>query len=449
VSRETFATSRLLDFVSEKELTMQCGFGRGDWPLVVVKELIDNALDACEEQGIPPRVAVTVGEDSIAVADNGAGIPPDVVDRLLDFSVRVSSREAYVAPDRGAQGNALKTVVAMPFVLDGDEGRVDIAGGGRLSEIRFSVDRIRQRPVADVERRRCKASSLVRVWWPAAASSAAGDHGAFLQDASRDLRESADEIRDLVAGFSFLNPHATLALDVLGERATIEATDPGWTKWTPSSPTSAHWYEPEHLERLIAAYVVHDDQAGREGRTVREFVAGFKGLTSTAKQKRVLEATGLARAPLAALVDGRDFDHAKVRRLLAAMREQTAPTPPRALGRIGRGHLAARLGELGVRDGSFEYRKVESLGDDGLPQLTEIAFAALADEDARRRLVMGVNWSAAWVHPFRQLGRWGQSLDTMLAERRLGPDQPIALVVHVAHPRVEYADRGKSTVVAR
>ena len=99
VTRTSFATSRLLDFVSEKELTLQCGYGPGYWPLVVVKELIDNTLDACEEQGIPPEVTVTVDESSITVEDNGTGIPPDTVDRLLDMSIRVSSREAYVAPD--------------------------------------------------------------------------------------------------------------------------------------------------------------------------------------------------------------------------------------------------------------------------------------------------------------------------------------------------------------
>jgi len=47
--RETFQTSRLMDFCSEKELTAQCGHEKADWPLVVGKELIDNALDTCEE----------------------------------------------------------------------------------------------------------------------------------------------------------------------------------------------------------------------------------------------------------------------------------------------------------------------------------------------------------------------------------------------------------------
>jgi DNA topoisomerase VI subunit B len=164
-SRTAFSTSRQLDFVSEKELTMQCGHPRDDWPLVVIKELVDNALDATQEQGIPPEITVTVDGSSITVEDNGTGIPPETVDQVLDFSVRVSSREAYVAPDRGAQGNALKTIIAMPFVLDGEHGRVDIIGAGVVNRIALMVDRIQQCPHAAVER--CeKNGSLVRVHWP-------------------------------------------------------------------------------------------------------------------------------------------------------------------------------------------------------------------------------------------------------------------------------------------
>ena len=42
--RATFRTNRLLDFFSEKELVAQIGHQVAEWPLVAVKELIDNAL---------------------------------------------------------------------------------------------------------------------------------------------------------------------------------------------------------------------------------------------------------------------------------------------------------------------------------------------------------------------------------------------------------------------
>ena len=438
IERTAFSTSRLLDFLSEKELTLQCGYGPRDWPLVVVKELLDNALDACEEQGIAPEVAVTVDENSITVADNGIGIAPETVDRMLDFSIRVSSREAYCAPDRGAQGNALKTIVAMPFVIDGEEGRVDICGGGALSEIAFRVDRIAQRPIAEVARS-VRNGSFVRVHWPPEPSSEIWYSDDLV------LTSRTDHLCALVSDFALLNPHATLGFADGEDQWTFEATDPAWRKWTPSSPTCPHWYEPEHLERLLGAFVNHDRQNGRE-RTVREFVAEFKGLTATAKQKAVLAEADLSRAPLSALVAERDLDHRLVARLLAAMKAHTTPVQPRYLGVIGREHIERNFERLGIRPASFDYKRVESLGADGLPQVTEVAFAARNKESQHRHLTTGVNWSAAWVNPFRTLGS-GYGLETVLSERRFGINEPIILLIHVAHPRVQYSDRGKSTVV--
>ena len=130
LNRTTFRTSRLLDFASEKELIAQTGHQR-TWPLVILKELVDNALDACEEAG-----------DRAGDHGHGrraAGSPSRTTARASrpTWSRRprllgpgLSSREAYVCPTRGAQGNALKTIVAMPFVLDGERGRVEIEARG-------------------------------------------------------------------------------------------------------------------------------------------------------------------------------------------------------------------------------------------------------------------------------------------------------------------------------
>jgi signal transduction histidine kinase len=88
---ETFSTSRLLEFCSVKELTLQTGHPVEQWPLVVVKELFDNALDASEESGIAPRIKVEVvttppDKAAITITDNAGGIPTTTVDELLDFS---------------------------------------------------------------------------------------------------------------------------------------------------------------------------------------------------------------------------------------------------------------------------------------------------------------------------------------------------------------------------
>ena len=109
LQRVAFKTSRLAEFVGQRELTAQIGHHPQDWPLVILKELVDNALDECEEAEIPPEITVAVStcRGEIAVSDNGRGLPAETLRDILDYSYRVSSREAYVSPIRGAQGNAL------------------------------------------------------------------------------------------------------------------------------------------------------------------------------------------------------------------------------------------------------------------------------------------------------------------------------------------------------
>ena len=67
LERTALVTSRLLDFATRKELTAQTGHEPDAWPAVIAKELIDNAIDACEEAGIAPEITVTVDETGITV----------------------------------------------------------------------------------------------------------------------------------------------------------------------------------------------------------------------------------------------------------------------------------------------------------------------------------------------------------------------------------------------
>ena len=112
--RTTFRTSREMDFFEEKELVTQTGHDVGEWPLVIVKELVDNALDAAEEADVAPVVAIAADARGIAVADNGPGLPEATLHGVLDFTVRASCREAYVSPCRGAQGNASRHCCQCP-----------------------------------------------------------------------------------------------------------------------------------------------------------------------------------------------------------------------------------------------------------------------------------------------------------------------------------------------
>jgi DNA topoisomerase VI subunit B len=148
LDRVAFTVSRLAEFCGTKELVAQTGHAVEDWPVAIMKELTDNALDACEEANIPPVINIVVSPETgeISISDNGPGMPVSTIRGVVDYSRRVSSREAYCSPTRGAQGNALKTIVAMPFALDGNRGVTVIEAHGQAHEIVFAMDQVRREP---------------------------------------------------------------------------------------------------------------------------------------------------------------------------------------------------------------------------------------------------------------------------------------------------------------
>ncbi len=436
LERTTFKTSRLLEFCSEKELTNQLGHERDKWPPVILKELLDNALDACEETDIAPDIKVKVDASGITVADNGLGIPAKTIVGIIDYRIRVSSKEAYVAPDRGAQGNALKTLVAMPFVLgeDDEPGQVDITTEEGRHEIVFCMDPIRQEPKITRTVKiddNVKNGTVFTIYWPKSASDI--------------LTSAKDQFLQLASDFTFLNPHLSLTLDWFGQVTKVKATAPNWKKWKPHDPTSPHWYSLEDFERLLAAYISYDQDRGTD-RYVRDVVKEFRGLSGSSKQKSVLNISGMQRTRLSSLAGDDVVDHVAAARLLAAMKENSKGVRPSALGIIGKEHLRQRFQESGADEETFHYKKLTDI-DTGVPAVVETAFALLKDKTERRRIISGVNWSGAIGNPFRNLGAsYHDGLNALLEKQMAGSTEPVMFLLHCARARLQFKDRGKTQI---
>jgi DNA topoisomerase VI subunit B len=439
--REMFTTSRLVEFFSEKELTMQIGHPRHLWPLALCKELIDNALDAAETAGIAPEIMITVENDALTVRDNGPGLPPATLEHSLDYLVRVSDKAYYVSPTRGQLGNALKCVWAAPYVVDGEHGLVEVATHGQRHRIDVRLDRIAQAPrilhtledAPDV-----KTGTSVRLHWPDIASGLMPPREAGFYKPTHQV----GNLTDLLVGYAMCNPHATLWLTWLDDPTeTATATDSNWRKWNPSAPTSPHWYTVERLQALVAAYIAAERTGGRR-RTVREFVAEFHGVSGSAKQKAVTDAAGLTGRMLHDLVHGDDVAAGPTRRLLVAMQAEARAVKPVALGLLGEAHLRTCLTRyMHTEPDSIRYRKVMDCDSRGLPFVLEVAFGihTAQYEGLPATVVSGVNWAPMLSAPFR-------TLPGLLGAVRIDRHDPVIVAVHLAYPRVEFTDRGKGVL---
>jgi DNA topoisomerase VI subunit B len=372
LTRVPFTVSRLMEFCTRRELANQTGHDVPEWPLVLLKEMVDNALDACEEAEIAPVVSITVNGNCIVIEDNGPGIPTKTIDGVLNYSIRVSSREAYCSPTRGAQGNALKTILPMAYVLDehrGEDasGKTIIETNGVAHHIVFTVDHIKQEPkIAHTTKR----SSVVRGTRITVALPTFQYYEGYEVDIVERSKESFPRLAER---YAWLNPHLSLRVTWNGERKIdIEASNPTWTKWRPSWPTSAHWYDESRFQRYMAAHIAH-----RGDTTVREFISEFRGMTGTAKQKAVLAETGASHISLHSFFGLSKANIKNIAKLLAALKRQTKPVQPADLGIIGKEHLSRLMETAGGDPNTFQY--IRRLGDtDGIPRVVEFAFGVLA-----------------------------------------------------------------------
>lgn len=427
--RRTFVLSRGLEYFSESELNMQIGRGREGWPIAILKELVDNALDAAETAGVAPVVDIETSYEGFLVRDNGPGIPKSTIEGSLDYNVRVSNKLGYVTPTRGRLGNALMVVWAAPYV-DADESRIIIRTQGRRHEINVRLDRIEQQPAVDhdVHADTLQNGTEIHLAWPNSAS--------LLSGAGNDdfYKNSEKTARELVEEYSAFNPHATFTLDGV----TYPATCPDWKKWKPNDRLCAHWYTSETFRDLVAHYVA-SERYGADPVTIRAFVSGFRGLSSTGKQKVIT--AGFKRDQLSELVEGDDLDDAALSTLLTRMKAESRPPRPSTLGVLGKEALIQWMVNCGdVEEGSIKYRKVAG-SEGGMPFVMETVFGVHREDCAGdRRIVTGMNWSPTLGIPIREIR-------SVLQAGRIDANDPVTYVIHLVRPEWNYTGRGKGSVV--
>jgi DNA topoisomerase VI subunit B len=417
LNRTTHVTDRVMDFFTEEGLRTQIGLDRQHWPLAILKELLDNSLDACESTRIIPEVTVEIGEDYFAVKDNGPGIAADTVTTSLDFSTRVSDKARYVSPTRGQLGNALKIIYAAPLVVNGSS-RIEIHSAGILHTIDITLDRLAQTPTANheiSESEFVKNGTFLKVVWP---------------DLACSIVPFAQQGRQLVEKYAIMNPGASFYLDL----EVFGTADQKFKKWKPNDPTAPIWYTNESLTDLIAAYLTIEIKGGAS-RTVRDFVSEFRGLSGSAKQKQVI--SNFKGAHLRDLVKDGEVDKSKVETLLSSMQGASAEPEPKVLGVIGKPHFYKWMKKRGVAEESMRYTKC--IGKDGLPYVLEVAFGIL-EKKGKRQVITGLNFTPTLKIPTEDI------IDEALIDSRIEFHDPVILIVHITRPRFDFTDPGKTKV---
>ena len=326
-----------MEFCSERELQNQTGHSLYDWPLVVGKEVMDNALDAAEEAEVAP----VIDGHRRSRNDHHPGqrrrdrrrdhrVDPRLFDQGLQprgLCFSDPRRAGQCAEDHSRHGLCARSQ---------DRQRCRAAGvtiietRGIAHRIEFRVDHVNNQPkiIHTTAESPVTVGTKLTIKWPP----------------KDDLLEYAeDRFKQLIASYVWFNPHLTLRGVWFGQEfINVQATNPSWEKWRPRNPTSPHWYDETRLQRYLAAHVARDRDLGQH-RTVREFIAEFRGLSGTAVQRKVLDEVGCSHQSLAQFFGVDQVNRNGIAKLLAAMRRHSKPVAPKHLGVIGGEHLKQRF----------------------------------------------------------------------------------------------------------
>jgi DNA topoisomerase VI subunit B len=445
LDRAMFEFPRSSEYFDVRELQTMTGQPADRLADVIVKELLDNAADAAESAGVAPVLSLSVrqrkGRLLLKVCDNGAGIPPETVDKVLDFSIRASDKAAYRSPTRGAQGNALKTVLGIPFAL-GARAPVLFEARGVRHVVRVRID-----PAGVVHVDRTRRDVPRRTGTRVALA----------------LPLKSSQATDFVGwgrAFSLFNPHAAVRISLRlegGKRAypkggvcqnsyrpTIEFPGGKWRKFLPTDPTSAWWYDRPALARLLFGNITQQAKRGGQDIPLREFVRQFKGLSHTGKAKKVCDQFPAIKR-LSDFADRQEL----VSDLLDVMQGGAQAPSAGVLGLVGEDHFRRRF-DRWFRVKRYWYKKC-NIEVAGIPYVAEVA---IAETKRPGQLFHAVNFSPTFDDPLavtnlpcEEFTAYG--VGNFLQRAHASPNHPflatrIAAAFHLVSPALEFLDKGKT-----
>jgi hypothetical protein len=463
--------SQSSDFIRLEGLQKLTNVTAHDWDLYILKELVDNALDADEmvhhESGSPSiRVVMEYdrqGNGLRVTVTNSALFPLEYVSDLFDLEKRVSVKDYYNHPTRGAQGNALKTILGIPYALHYrflsdyklDEVPLAITCRDQRVEIRLDVDELKQSVSVITEEEteeddvRDETTVSVGIF-------------RFIQKRPRTI----EELKKWAQAFSLFNPHASFSfifviLKETGEvvEETYESqSNPNWKdKYDLSQPAPITWYTYSEFKELIYAILANKREYGKPAPTLNEIANQF-GISAFPQASEFSASTSLE-----VLMDGDALRTDSTRRLFTLLKHQTPQTAIPPLGSIGEQHLLANS-RVPVPDDEddplFFYRHAEG----GLsvpanadmpvyPFVLEVALNANAAQ--KRQIIVGINHTPTYQDPFfnkpllphgAEIEEVQHSLEKLLDYYNLRDDMPITLTVHLIAPNVEYENYGKWSI---
>ncbi len=443
-------TPRYNDFLEADGLTVKTGFTRKDFPKFILKELIDNALDAVESRSqlVTPRISISIkhfdNKIKISVSDNGEGISERIINELVDLKFSFSDKIDYCSPSRGRMGHAISCILGMPYALRGED------------------------PVEPVV-----IESLGTRYYVEVASDSAdlNDDRSFFRVSPENMENIPgtkiivtipDEKgvlvgfgRDIVARFAMVNPHAHITYSATYKFFNIqhEVYDPiidsSTNKWKylPNEPIPPRWYEEnifkKHIKSLLA-----DNKYKNKPITLISFISSFRGLNDNKIKRICANFPGVKNLSF--------LDSNRYGKLLKLMRDETTPHA-KDLGFVGEHNFKEFIEKhFSVIPGKIWYEQI--INENEIPYIVECVLAESSNTYGED--FFAINFSPAAYSSFTTLELkkakdgsnsigyydFRKKAEIPYTFKSTSTKSHYLFILHIISPHINVLDKGKTRV---
>jgi DNA topoisomerase-6 subunit B len=172
--------------------------------LIIVKEAVDNGLDACEEAGILPEIYVGIkelGEEKfrITIRDNGPGIVKEQVPKIFG-SLLYGSKFHRLKQSRGQQGLGISCAVLYSQLTTGSATSIRTStGDGKTHNYQLRIDVGKNKPIV----METNVDENGEAWH--------GTEVSFVAEAT--YRENRQSVLEYIKQTAISNPYADVVFD--------------------------------------------------------------------------------------------------------------------------------------------------------------------------------------------------------------------------------------------
>jgi hypothetical protein len=458
---EAYSLSREFDFVRLDGLRRSTGRPAHEWDIYIIKELVDNALDADEtvwrqQPDQSPDISVQIEYISVpepasqqlfVQVQNQTLFPINKIEEIF-ATQRYTSRKAFFKGlTRGALGNALKTLLGIPYAL-----RNNAAGDWSpgLKPMSILCDGVEYLPRYMID------STSQSIQFECSSKTGKNTSGTIinvgLDTFVQELPRKLADIEHLAHQYHLCNPHAHFhwTVEMNGDewRQEFEANANWVDKFRGTAPVQ--WYSLSAFQNLLGAMYREETNESREHLTLERIHSRF-AQSSVELSEHTLQT--VAETFGSETLTIRDIESSEVNKLYRVLLHHSPRFTSTELGKVGQQHINDVLGQVLSLDSEVFYDAVTDSGDNpDVPFVIEAAVARLTD--GTRQMWTAMNFTPTYGDPVRSRLLRGpvQPEEQVLGLRGLldaygiGEDTPIVLFLHIICPNIEHNEFSKTEI---